>query len=121
MSSSPTGICLNFSVELIGLNNIPFKLDEERVLTLKDVAVEGLLMPKGGLSPDDKFVLFQLAKDIHDGRSELTEAEFSTLKTTIGQVYEQAIMGAAWRELDKQAAQFQVNDRALNTTETPTL
>jgi hypothetical protein len=84
---------------------------------LKDVVVEGLLMPKPGLSPDDKFTLFQLAKDIHDGRSTLTEPEFTLIKSTIGQVYDQAIMGAAWRELDNQAARFQ---RQQNSAATPT-
>jgi hypothetical protein len=69
--------------------------------------------------PDDKFVLFQLAKDIHDGRSVLTEVEFTTLKTTIGKVYDQAIMGAAWRELDNQAAKHQRQSQH-NTQATPT-
>ena len=119
MSSSPTGICVDFSVNLIGLNGVPFELDPGRNLTLKDVAVEGLLMPKSGIAPDDKFVLFQLAKDIHDGRSVLTEVEFTTLKTTIGKVYDQAIMGAAWRELDNQAAKHQRQSQH-NTQATPT-
>lgn len=120
MSSSPVvGICLDFTKELVGLNDVPFELDPGRNLTLKDVIVEGLLMPKSGLSPDEKFVLFQLAKDVHDGRSELTESEFSTIKNTIGQVYDQAIMGAAWRELDNQAANFQ--KARASSTETPTL
>lgn len=120
-STSPVvvGFCLQFDKELVGLNDTPFVLDHGRNLTLKDVAVEGLLMPKAGLSPDEKFVRFGLAKEIHEGRSVLTDAEFSLLKTTIGAVYDQAIMGAAWRELDNQAANNQ-KIGAQNTTATPT-
>lgn len=119
MSSSPTvGISLDFSKELVGLNDVPFELDPGRNLTLKDVIVEGLLMPKPGLSPDDKFVLFQLAKDVHDGRNIMTDHEFDLIKVTIGQVYDQAIMGAAWRELDNQAAKFQSRDVSSQETHT---
>lgn len=121
-STSPTrNLLLDFQKNLIGLNGVPFVLDQDRTLTLKDVAVEGLLMPKPGLSKDEKFHLFRLAQYIHEGNSILTEDEFSTLKRIIGEVYDQAIMGAAWLELDNQAAQIQFNDREQNTTETPTL
>jgi hypothetical protein len=112
---------IEFDRELIGLDGVPFALDDDRTLKLKDVAVEGLLMPKPGLSKDDKFCLFQLAKDIHHGKTDLTDEEFATLKRVIGDVYDQAIMGAAWLELDRQAACQQLTDREPNTTETPTL
>jgi hypothetical protein len=120
-STSPMrNLILNFSVNLIGLNGVPFALDDDRTLTLKDVAVEGLLMPKPNLSKDEKFGLFKLAQYIHEGNSIITEDEFSTLKRIIGEVYDQAIMGAAWLELDNQAAQHQQHYRELNITATPT-
>lgn len=120
-STSPMRLfSIEFDRELIGLGGLPFVLDESRSLKLKDVAVEGLLMPKPGLSKDEKFQLFQLAKEIHHGKSVLTEGEFTTLKRVIGEVYDQAIMGAAWLELDNQAARIQAKDREQNTQETPT-
>lgn len=112
---------IDFDRELIGLDGVPFVLDADRALKLKDVAVEGLLMPQSGLSKDDKFVQFQLAKDIHEGKTDLTESEFASIKRIVGEVYDQAIMGAAWLELDNQAARQQLSDREPNTTETPTL
>lgn len=113
-------LIIDFKVNLIGLNGVPFALDADRALTLKDVAVEGLLMPKPNLSKDEKYGLFRLAQYIHEGNSILTEDEVSTLKRIVGEVYDQAIMGAAWQELDNQAARLQQHYRELNITETPT-
>lgn len=96
---------IDFSKEILDLENNAVKSEAGEVVTLKSVSTTALLNPRAGVEPnaDAAVKKFSLAMTIHGAKGpvDLKAEEVVLLKASIGAIYAPLVVGRAFELLDK--------------------
>lgn len=96
---------INFDSEILSLDHQPLKPPESMnldKLTLKSVCIESLMFNEEGMSGEQKFSNYQLARKISaGGEVDCSVEELALIKKRIGLAWGVNVVGPAWSLLEQ--------------------